>query len=165
MPVPALAGSTILIAATLLAQQPYERPAPTQPLPFSHKTHVANGLKCAQCHPIPEPGDFATLPKTDLCMSCHSAVKQDSPHIRKLAAAHAAKERIKWEPVYRIPTWVSFSHRIHTAVEGVTCETCHGPVAQRDVLRREKDISMAACMDCHRQKKASNDCLLCHDQR
>ena len=157
-----------LTAAVALAQLPdakYARPAPEQPLPFSHKTHVSQGLKCAQCHPNPEPGDFMTLPKTAVCMSCHTSVKADSPHIQKLAALHAEGKRVPWAPVYRVVDWVSFNHKKHLAVEGVTCESCHGKVAQQDILRREKDISMAACMECHRAKAASIDCLLCHDQR
>lgn len=165
-----------ILAALVLAPASYaqvagpgpapERPAPEQPLPFSHRLHVTvNKLQCKYCHTMPEPGDFATLPKTQICMGCHSAVKKESPHIRKLTEAHTAGERIRWLPVYRVPDWVFFSHKIHTAVEGVTCETCHGPVGTRDALRREKDISMGACMECHRQNKASNDCKFCHDQR
>jgi hypothetical protein len=143
----------------------FMRPAPEQPLPFSHKLHVAQGLECKGCHAMPDPGDFATLPKTAFCMGCHSTVKKDSPHIQKLAGFHAESKRVPWAPVYRIPEWVSFSHKKHTSVEGVTCETCHGPVKEREVMRRERDISMAACMDCHRARQASNNCLLCHDQR
>ncbi|MFN3327124.1 MAG: cytochrome c3 family protein [Bryobacteraceae bacterium] len=154
-----------LLAASQVPAPKTARPAPEQPLPFSHKTHVANGLKCAECHTMPDPGDFATLPKTDTCMKCHVAIKKDSPHIAKLADFHTRKRPIPWAPVYRIPDWVMFSHIRHTAIEGVTCETCHGPVHQRDVLRREKDLSMAACMECHRVKGASLDCLYCHDQR
>lgn len=161
----------LALAATIagLAQVPaprVQRPAPEQPLPFSHRVHVGSaGMKCEQCHPMPDPGDFAMLPPTSLCMSCHRTVKKDSAYIVKLAAADAEGRKIRWVPVYRIPDYVSFNHKQHVAVEGVTCETCHGPVAERDMLRREKDISMQACMECHRIKGASNDCLLCHDQR
>jgi hypothetical protein len=157
-----------LTAAVALAQLPdakYARPAPEQPLPFSHKTHVSQGLKCAQCHPNPEPGDFMTLPKTSVCMTCHASVKKDSPHIQQLAALAAEGKRVAWAPVYRVPDWVSFNHKKHIGVEGVTCETCHGKVAQQEILRREKDLSMAGCLECHRAKAASIDCLLCHDQR
>jgi len=157
--------SYFLLAAQQLPEPKYMRPAPEQPIPFSHKLHISNGLDCKQCHPIPDPGDFATIPKTAVCMGCHSSVKKESQHIQKLAAFHAESKRVPWAPVYRIPDYVSFSHKKHTAVPGVTCESCHGPVQTRDVLRRERDISMAACMDCHRATKASNDCLLCHDQR
>jgi hypothetical protein len=159
----------VLLAALVLGQvsEPrYVRPAPEQPIPYSHKKHAGElKIACAECHPIPGNGDFATLPPTGKCMSCHSTVAKDSPHIAKLAAWHEAGEKIRWAPVYRIPDYVFFNHRKHIAVEGVDCATCHGPVAEREQLRREKDISMAACMDCHRTKKASNDCLLCHDQR
>ncbi|MBM3728681.1 MAG: cytochrome c3 family protein [Acidobacteria bacterium] len=153
-----------LMAAAQLPELKTPRPAPEQPLPFSHKIHAAL-LKCNGCHTMADPGDFAGLPATAKCMECHSAIRKESPHIQKLAQAHGAGEKLKWAPVYRIPEWVSFNHRQHVAVEGVTCESCHGAVAQREVLRRERDISMQACMECHRQKKASNDCLLCHDRR
>ena len=156
------------MACVALAQVPepkFKRPAPQQPIPFSHKKHVAAGLKCAGCHPVPEPGDFATLPKTATCMACHATVKKDSADIAKLAEFDKAGKRIPWAPVYRIPDYVSFSHKTHLAVEDVTCATCHGAVEASDVLQREKDISMAGCMECHRVKNASNDCVLCHDQR
>ncbi|MBK5290097.1 MAG: cytochrome c3 family protein [Acidobacteriia bacterium] len=164
-------GAAILfcVGPALLAQAPeprYQRPAPEQPLPYSHLKHAGElKIACAECHPIPGNGDFATLPATAKCMTCHVAVKEDSPHIQKLAGWHAKGVNPRWAPVYRIPNYVSFNHRKHVSVEGVNCGTCHGPVAEREVMRREKDISMAACMDCHRTKGASNDCLLCHDQR
>jgi hypothetical protein len=158
-----------LLAPVLFAQVPepkFIRPAPEQPLPFSHKKHAGElKLACLDCHPIPGNGDFATLPQTSTCMNCHRSVAAQSPHITRLAAAHQAGAKIRWAPVYRIPDYVFFNHRKHVSVPDVTCATCHGPVAVREQLRREKDISMAACMDCHRAKQVSNDCLLCHEQR
>jgi len=155
----------VVAAAAQLPDLKTPRPAPEQPLPFSHKTHAGVGVACKQCHPMPDPGDFATIARPPVCMTCHANVKTDSPHIKKLAEFHAAGKRLPWAPVYRIPDWVSFSHKKHTAVEGITCASCHGPVAERAVLQREKDLSMAACMDCHNAKKASNHCLFCHEQR
>ena len=154
-----------LVFATLAqAQLPdlkVPREAPEQPVPFSHKLHAGQGLKCAQCHPNPEPGDFMTLPKVGACMGCHTAVKKESPHIQKLAKM----EKAAWTPVYRIPDWVSFNHKKHLSADGVSCEACHGKVAEMEAMRRVKDLSMAACMECHRAMRASNECLLCHDQR
>lgn len=163
----ALAFAAVSLTGQQVPAEPKAaRPAPEQPVPFSHKHHAGTlAISCKQCHPIPDPGDFATIPKTALCMGCHSTIKKDSPHIAKLAGFHAEGKRVPWAPVYRIPDWVSFNHRKHVSVEGVTCETCHGPVKEREALRREREISMAACMDCHRGFKASNECLLCHDQR
>jgi len=163
---PVAACWLILAAMAQVPEPKYVRPAPDQPLPFSHKKHAGElKVACADCHPIPGNGDFATLPATAKCMTCHASIKKESPHIQQLAAWHGEGKRIRWAPVYRIPDYVSFNHRKHVAVAGVDCQSCHGPVAEREVLRREKDISMAACMDCHRAKGASNDCLLCHDQR
>lgn len=99
-----------------------------------------------------------------VCMQCHSAVKTDSPAIQKVADAAKNAKPIRWRRVYEIPTYVFFSHRTHLNA-GATCDACHGPVAERDVLAREADISMKGCMTCHTQKKASNDCTTCHDQR
>jgi hypothetical protein len=163
-----LASAALLMAIAVSAQIPppkTERPAPVQPLPFSHKNHVGVGLKCQECHPMPGDGEIATLPATAVCMKCHIAIKKDSPHIAKLAELHKEGKKIAWARVYRVPDYVFFSHKTHVAVAGVNCETCHGPVAQREVLRREKDLSMQTCMECHRLKNAKTDCTFCHDQR
>jgi hypothetical protein len=138
-------------------------PAPPQPIPYSHRAHIKLGLECKTCHTMPDPGEFATLPDTATCMTCHGSVLKESPHIQKLAGWHAGKQPVPWRRVYRIPDYVFFSHREHTKEFG--CETCHGPVAERDVMRKEKDISMAGCMDCHRATQASLACNYCHEQR
>jgi len=33
-----------------------------------------------------------------------------------------------------------------------------------EVMAKVKELSMGSCMDCHRQKKVSNDCTFCHDK-
>jgi hypothetical protein len=136
----------------------------TQPVPYSHKTHLSLGLKCSDCHKNPDPGEMMGFPAASYCMSCHQSVKADSPHIAKIASAAKEKKLIPWVRVYQIPGYVFFSHRAHTEA-GASCETCHGPVRERDVIRKEVDISMGACMDCHRKNKASNACTYCHEER
>ena len=138
---------------------------PEQPIPFSHKVHAGTlKLKCAMCHPNPDPGEMMTIAAPSTCMQCHSAVKPDSLAIKKLAAAAKDDRDIKWQRVYEIPSYVEFSHKAHLAA-GNTCEECHGRVAERDQLYRETDISMGGCINCHRPKKASIDCTYCHEQR
>lgn len=139
--------------------------APAQPIPFSHKTHAGVGAKCAQCHAIRDPGFAAGMPSEALCMSCHAAVKAESAAIQELAAAAAARKPVEWVRVYRVPDYVWFSHRAHATRGAIPCETCHGAVAERDVLAREKPTSMPSCMDCHARSKVSNDCAFCHDPR
>lgn len=135
-----------------------------QPLPYSHKLHVSKGLDCKACHTNPDPGESMGIPKVATCLGCHRSVKTDSPHIQELAKAAEEKREIKWKRVYQTPSYVFFSHRLHTDA-GTACASCHGEVAQREVLAKEGDISMGACMTCHQQKKAPNDCNACHEPR
>ena len=134
-----------------------------QPLPFSHKKHVGLGLKCLDCHGIEDPGDFAGFPSEAKCMACHTAIKTESPHIRKLSGAEKTGTPIEWNRVYRMKEFVYFSHDVHHREAGVDCAVCHGDVAARDVLLQERSVGMYACMKCHEQYKAPNDCEVCHD--
>ncbi|MBI4910925.1 MAG: cytochrome c3 family protein [Acidobacteria bacterium] len=146
-------------------QATYQRPAPEQPLPFSHRKHAAQKLACRQCHPMPDPGDFATIPATTVCMACHIAIKKDSPHIVKLTAYHAGGGKVPWARVYRVPDYVFFNHKAHVNAKDMNCGSCHGPVEERDALRREKDIGMQACMECHRSRSVSVACDFCHEPK
>ena len=136
----------------------------TQPVPYSHKTHVGLGLKCNSCHKNADPGEMMGFPATSFCMGCHQTVKSDSPHIQKIAEWAKEKKPVPWVRVYRIPTYVFFSHKVHTDA-GATCETCHGPVAERDVITKEVVHNMGSCMACHAKTKAPNDCTSCHESR
>jgi hypothetical protein len=138
---------------------------PVQPIPYSHKQHLALGLECKNCHEMLEPGDQMGLPTTAKCMSCHTAIKSDSPNIQKLAQFHKDGQPVPWVQVYHLPDFVDFSHKAHLTKGKATCENCHGPVRERDVIRKEMDTSMAGCMDCHRSKDASVACNFCHDPR
>jgi hypothetical protein len=145
----------LLIAASAFGQQ--------QPIPFSHKVHAGTmKLACKMCHPNPDPGETMTIAAPSTCMTCHSAIKTDSPAIQRLAAAAKENKQLPWVRVYAIPSFVNFSHRKHLE-KGNTCQDCHGPVAERDQLVKEVDLSMAGCMSCHTAKKASVDCALCHE--
>ncbi|HZO54105.1 MAG TPA: cytochrome c3 family protein [Bryobacteraceae bacterium] len=126
--------------------------------------HLALGLKCNSCHRNADPGELMGLPAESFCMSCHQTVKADSPHIQKVAAAAKEKKPMPWVRVYRIPNYVYFSHRVHTKA-GATCETCHGPVREHDVITKEVVHNMRSCMACHAAAKARNDCMACHEER
>jgi hypothetical protein len=134
-----------------------------QPLPYSHKTHLALGLNCRDCHALADPGDYAGFPSEAKCMACHSAIKADSPFIQKLAEAEKSGKPIAWKRVYQVPEYVYFSHAVHYLDAKIACQDCHGQVRERDVLFQEKPITMYACMRCHTERGASVDCELCHD--
>jgi hypothetical protein len=136
--------------------------APAQPLPYSHKKHLAFGLKCQDCHMNPDPGNQMGFPPTSKCMQCHVAIAKESPAIQKLAEYAKSERPIPWVRVYAITRGVTWTHRKHLDA-GVKCDTCHGEVAQMDALAETTSVTaMAVCIDCHTQKKAPTACKTCH---
>ena len=135
---------------------------PVQPIPYSHKKHLALGLKCQQCHPNPDPGDRMTLPPAAKCMSCHVTIAKEKGAIQKLAEFAKSNQPIPWIRVYVVSGWVYWNHRSH--LEGnMTCDMCHGQVDQMEVMTKVSDVTgMAGCIDCHRKNDVSTGCRFCH---
>jgi Cytochrome c7 and related cytochrome c len=167
------AGQRVSAKATTpqrLTTQDKTKPAadpapPEQPIPYSHKTHLALGLKCRECHPNPEPGDRMTLPATSKCMACHVIVAKDKPAIQKLAEFAKSKQAIPWVRVYVVSGWVYWNHRSHLEA-GMKCEMCHGQVSQMDVMGRASNVTtMEGCIECHRKNDASTGCQYCHSDK
>jgi hypothetical protein len=156
-----------LIFAIALAGQTStaDDPGPMQPLPYSHKTHLARGLRCAECHVNPEPGDKMTFPATSKCMACHAVIAKDKPAIQKLAAYAKNDQPVPWARVYSVAAGVYWNHRSHLEA-GMKCDRCHGDVAKLDVIRQLTDVtSMDGCVNCHRENHASTGCEFCHEGR
>jgi len=149
-------GAVLFLASGLFGQE--------QPVPYSHKTHLALGLKCTSCHRNADPVEFMGFPPESFCMGCHQTIKADSPNIQKIAAAAREKKPIPWVSVYELPTFVYFSHRVHIQA-GASCETCHGPVRERDVITKEVVHNMRSCVACHAATKARRECTTCHEER
>jgi Cytochrome c7 and related cytochrome c/Class III cytochrome C family len=137
-------------------------PAPAQPVAFSHKKHAGDTkLACNFCHEPSRSGDTLVMPQAAKCMQCHAAVATDKPDIKRIAEAAQNNQPLQWVRIYRVPSFVSFSHKTHTTA-GAQCEDCHGPVAERETLSHEKDLSMGGCISCHNQKSAPTGCDTCH---
>ena len=150
--------------ALLLAQSGEQKPL-AQPIPFHHKQHAALGVKCLDCHVIWKPGFAAGIPNEATCMGCHATVKTGSPAIQKLAEFAKTNKPVPWVKIYRVPDYVWFSHEIHYREAGLACESCHGPVAEREVIVKEKPTSMDSCRQCHESRGAPMECNVCHDVR
>jgi len=136
--------------------------APAQPLPYSHKTHLAVGLQCKLCHTNLDPGKLMTFPATSVCMTCHASVAKDKPAIRQLADFAKSGKPIPWVRVYNVTSGVTWTHRKHVEA-GVKCDTCHGQVAQMDAMSEATSVTaMAVCITCHAQNKAPTVCQTCH---
>jgi hypothetical protein len=151
-----------------LAQQPVDdvekpRTGPVQPLPYSHKTHLQLGLKCADCHTNPDPGKNMGFPESNKCMACHSSIATDKPAIQKLTGFYKDKQPVPWLRVYSVADTITWSHRNHLKA-GLTCNLCHGEVALLDVLTKVKNVTtMDGCIGCHKDNGADTGCGVCHE--
>jgi cytochrome c7-like protein len=167
----ALAFSLLgLLASAMSAQEARQQvpdnvtphAAPVQPLPYSHKTHLALGLSCQGCHSNPEPGNMMTFPATGKCMQCHVDVAKNTPAILKLAEFAKSGQPIPWQRVYQITPGVNWSHRKHLQA-GMQCVMCHGEVSRLDAMAETTAVtSMASCIACHQAHNAPTVCQTCH---
>lgn len=137
----------------------------TQPIRFNHSKHVEDlGLPCTTCHLYAETGTRATIPNLEVCKMCHSTPLTDSAEEARLVEYIQAGEPIPWRKVYWVPEHVYFSHRRHTSVAEIACETCHGAIGEMSspVSSPAVKITMDRCISCHRGADASDDCISCH---
>ena len=139
------------------------RPAAVQPIPFPHKTHIAKKAVCADCHESADKGPIAGIPSVKTCMICHSQIATDKPLIKQVTGYADKGVEIPWQRVYGFTreAHVRFNHAPHIRAS-VDCKTCHGDLAAMTVAERAVDHNMGFCVNCHKQKNASNDCLTCH---
>jgi hypothetical protein len=141
---------------------PAPPPAPAQPIPFSHKTHLAIELSCKDCHSNPEPGNLMTYPASAKCMECHEVVATNKPSIQKLAQFAKSGQPISWVRVYRVLPGVNWGHRKHLQAR-MQCVMCHGDVSQLDSIAITTSVtSMASCIGCHQAHSAPTACRTCH---
>ncbi len=135
---------------------------PEQPIKYSHVVHVQKaGIECTYCHSGVNKSGFATMPSVESCMGCHAQVKTDSPEIKKLKKLYDEKKPVEWEPVNNLPEYAHFNHERHIK-GGVGCQSCHGQVQKMDVVEKASSLKMGFCIDCHRHKGATIDCVACH---
>jgi hypothetical protein len=144
------------------------RPArPEQPIRFSHRAHTKD-LTCQGCHQRVTEGAAAGMPGLSDCLGCHQDTQSSSAQGRreeaKIQAYARAKREIPWVRLTALAPHTFFSHRRHVELAKVACATCHGEIAQAVEPPRRPlvNLTMERCMNCHRQRQASLDCLACH---
>ena len=113
---------------------------------FSHKSHALLKLPCVTCHSGSATQDRAGFPSLTHCKTCHSKL---------------AEHLIPSQRVYRVPDFVFFSHAVHSDAK-VPCSDCHGDVYARQTLE-SRPATMKACVDCHKERKATTACNACHE--
>jgi hypothetical protein len=144
-----------------------QTPGPVQPIPFSHKTHVADvKLDCADCHVYPAKfGDSVSIPDAPRCLECHAFSASQTSTPSALKAFSDKKQPIPWVRIFALRDFVFFDHRYHL-LNGAQCDDCHGPIGTEDVVSdRLGTTKMAFCQPCHVKTGAKTGCNTCHDPR
>ncbi len=132
------------------------------PVAYNHRVHAGeNKIPCLYCHVNARRSSTAGIPSVERCMGCHKITAANKPEVKKLKGYWDRKESIPWPKVTWMPDFVFFEHWPHVRAE-IKCQTCHGPVETMDRMRQVRDLSMKFCVNCHRRKKASIDCAVCH---
>ena len=143
------------------------RAAAQQPIPFPHKTHIEEGdaQVHGDCHESVEKGPVAGIPSVKTCMICHEPIATDRPLIKQITTTTTEKGiDMPWQRVY------GFTPRSARALQpraahprqASTARPATATSRKQTVAERNVDHTMGFCVNCHREKKASNDCLTCH---
>lgn len=120
-----------------------------QPVPFSHKHHVSGlGINCLYCHTSVMDSQFAGVPATHVCMTCHSQLWTNAEMLAPVRQSLKKHEPLRWQRVHDLADYVYFNHSVHVN-NGVGCESCHGRVDRMPLMEQRKALTMQFCLGCH----------------
>lgn len=123
---------------------------PNQPVPFSHAMHAGQlKMDCRYCHSTVESASFAAIPDTKICMNCHASIRPESDNLKLVIDSYSSGMPVSWLKIHDQPDFVFFNHSAHVN-HGVGCVTCHGRIDEMEVVHQDKPLSMAWCLECHR---------------
>jgi hypothetical protein len=127
---------------------------PAQPVAFSHAIHADQlGMDCRYCHNAVEKSWYSNIPASSVCMNCHNQVLKDDPKLALVRESFQSGKPIHWIQIHKLPDYVYFNHSVHVD-RGVSCVECHGQINKMDEVYQAKPLSMAFCLDCHRDPAA-----------
>lgn len=150
-------GVTAVAGVTYYLTPKYSRVgyAPTQPVAYNHYLHAEQlGIDCRYCHSHVDESGHANVPDASTCMNCHSHVKKDSPLLEPVRTSYETGEPVEWVRIHKVPDYVYFNHAVHVN-RGISCVECHGQVNEMEVVYHDKPLSMAFCLECHRNPEDS----------
>jgi len=138
------------------------KPGAETSMAFDHQIHAGQyQIPCQYCHAYADQARVAGIPSLRKCMGCHKFGPKDKPVVQRLAAMFEEGKSATFARVNDMPDYVYFSHRVHV-LKGVKCAECHGEVAKMHKVVPAHTFTMGFCLDCHRQRGASVDCVTCH---
>ena len=149
---------------------------PVQPIHFSHKIHAGdNQIDCKFCHSSARVSQTSGIPSLNVCMNCHKSIGEVAEstateeyskefydgEIQKLYAAvgwdpasqsySGETQPVEWVRIHNLPDFAYFNHSQHVSVQGISCQTCHGPVEEMEIMYQHAPLTMGWCINCHRE--------------
>ena len=149
---------------------------PVQPIHFSHKIHAGdNQIDCKFCHSSARVSKTSGIPSLNVCMNCHKSIGEVAAEtatdeyskefydneIQKLYQAvgwdpeqqayTGETEPVKWVRIHNLPDFAYFNHSQHVEVGGISCQTCHGPVEEMEIMYQNAPLTMGWCITCHKE--------------
>jgi hypothetical protein len=150
-------GVTAVAGVTYYLTPKYARVgyAPTQPVAYNHYLHAEQlGIDCRYCHTYVDESGHANVPDAGTCMNCHSQVKKDSPLLEPIRKSYETGEPVEWVRIHKVPDYVYFNHAVHVN-RGISCVECHGQINEMEVVYHSEPLTMAFCLECHRNPEDS----------
>lgn len=136
-------------------------PAPKKPRvvsAFNHLIHIESGSECKECHEGAESEAAAGLPDVESCENCHDLEDEGAfadylkAEPKKDGKPAISRERLKGFGDVVAP------HDTHSDA-GLSCDTCHGDIAESEKIMENAILGKKMCMDCH---EGERDCAKCH---
>jgi hypothetical protein len=142
---------------------------PVQPIKFPHDLHAGTmQINCQYCHSGAYKSKNASIPSLNVCMNCHKVIttrmgaKTPSAGIQKIYDAlgydpqtqkyDSTKARpVQWIRIHNLPDFAYFNHSQHVKVQGLKCQTCHGPVETMKEVYQYSPLTMKWCIQCHKR--------------
>ena len=158
-------ATVLAVALLLLLAFATRGHAVLQPIAFNHRKHTHDlKLGCVFCHQYVSTGQHAGLPGASTCAVCHQIPQGHSPEAARVTELLSAGNPLEFHKLFRLPTYVYFSHRRHVGIAKLPCERCHGAIAttERPPATPLVKIRMAFCLDCHQASHQTVDCVACH---
>ena len=140
---------------------------PVQPIKFPHDLHAGvMQINCQYCHSGAYKSKNATIPSLNVCMNCHKVVKTESPEIHKIYDAlgydpatqkydSTKTHPMQWIRIHNLPDFAYFNHSQHVKVQGLRCQTCHGPVETMKEVYQYSPLTMKWCIQCHKRTEVN----------
>ena len=105
------------------------------------------------------------LPSVEVCATCHASDEAETPQKAALMEYIDTQRPIPWQRVtFLDEANAYFSHRRHAQLGRIACSECHGDVGGMEAPPAAPPVAMSMdwCLQCHREKEQSQQCVNCH---